>query len=146
MTTEPDPIGNEVRNNRRARRLPPGAACAMCGETEIPALVKVDKSKKPPHLLEGHHTAVRENDAELVVVLCRNCHARATAAQYDAGALSQDRPPTMLHRLVNMLRSLASFFVLLGRRFFAWAEMLATFIEQLDVVLPGWPTLLPGGT
>ena len=146
MTAEPDPIGNEVRNNRRARRLPPDAACALCGETEVSTLEKVDKPKIAPHVLEVHHAAGRHNDAELEVVLCRNCHARATAAQWDAGALSRGRPPTSLHQLVNVLRSLASFFLLLGQRLFAWATFVVTFIERLDEILPDWPTLLPGGT
>jgi len=146
MTAELDPIDNEARNNSRARRLPPDSACALCGETEVTALEKVDKRRVSPHVLESHHAAGRHNDAALQVVLCRNCHARATAAQWDAGAFSRGRPPSMLHQLVNMLRSLASFFVLLGQRFFVWAEMIATFIANLDIVLPDWPTLLPGGT
>ncbi len=144
MTAEPDPIGNDARNARRVRKLPAGAACALCGTTESTALEKVDR-RKVPHLLEAHHAGGHHNDEALVVVLCRNCHARATAAQWDAGALAKGKPPTALHQLAQLLRSLASFFALLAHCLFSWAEWMAVAIACLDASFPGWGQLLPEG-
>ncbi len=101
MRPEPNPISSDARRVRRARRLPPDAACALCGEQQPrgPGLRKV-----PRWLLEGHHAAVESNDEFLIVVLCLNCHARATALQHDVGVLVPDQADTFLEGMDRALR------------------------------------------
>src|SRR5271165_6870425 len=82
---EPNPIQNEVRRARRVRRLAPGAACCLCGETEPAALRMETVRRSTLRLLDAHHPLGEANDEELVLPLCLNCHAKATAAQQDAG-------------------------------------------------------------
>jgi hypothetical protein len=104
-----DPIGDDVRKQRRRRRLGDNAACAICGETDRDQLTRV-----PQSLLERHHVAGRGNDAELNVVVCLNHHAKLSEAQRVSGVdLSADpgRPP--VRRTAGLLRGLADFAELL---------------------------------
>ena len=82
-----DPIGNDVRKLRRARRLGPGAACVICGEANRDQLKRMSRS-----LLERHHLAGRANDPELTVVVCLNHHARLSEAQRDSGVDLHEDP------------------------------------------------------
>ena len=138
MIPEPDPIKNDARRQRQSRRLPTDATCALCGETNPEVL-------KPPtrSILEAHHAAGEANDADLVAVLCLNCHRKATNAQRDHEALTSGRAPSGLERLELALRSLGSFFILLAQFCFTQAEMLGHTILSLSAYDPTWRTF-PG--
>ena len=143
MIEEPNPIQNEVRRARRVRRLAPGAACCLCGETEPAALRMETVRRSTLRLLDAHHPLGEANDEELVLPLCLNCHAKATAAQQDAGALPAGRAPTSLERLVYAMRSLGAFFQQLADSFQRWASQVAGVVKSLDEHLPCWREL-PG--
>jgi hypothetical protein len=137
---EPDPIANDARRVKRRRTLPPNAACCFCGETDIAVLVEVEV---PRSFLDGHHVVTRVVDGKLLAVLCRNHHVRATALQWDVGALSLEQPTTVLDRMIRAMRSLGSFFELLAEACYRWAEQLAKAVTTLDEALPNW-RMLPG--
>jgi hypothetical protein len=132
---DPDPIATSARKQRQTRRLPADAACGLCGETEPSVLVMV---KCPKALLEGHHAAGRYNDPNVIIVLCRNCHTKATNGQLDVGALPPGRAPSLLERLVLALKSLGSFFELLAKTCYLWAAGLTAVVACLDVHAAGW--------
>ncbi|MGO8873426.1 MAG: hypothetical protein ACLQPH_18885 [Acidimicrobiales bacterium] len=140
MNPESDPIANDRRKARQSRRLPPDAACALCGETEIAVLAQY---KVPRRLLELHHVAGQANDDEVVVVLCRNCHAKATAEQQDVGALVPGPQPSCLESMRLAMLSLGTFLQLVAQACFRWAAQLGQTITSLDEHLSSWRTL-PG--
>jgi len=109
--SEIDPIAATVRVERAARRLPPGAACALCGETDVTVL---RQRPTPKSLLEVHHAFGRHNDLGATVVLCLNCHTKASNAQRDAGVFEGPEKVSALERLSRSQRSLASFCELLA--------------------------------
>jgi hypothetical protein len=137
---DPDPIGSDARRNRQVRRLPPEPACALCGESEI-AVLKSHNVKRS--LLEEHHVGGRANDDEVVAVLCRNCHANATALQLDVGAIPPGTRASCLDAMELALRSLGTFFELVADACYRWAAQLGQVIAALDEHLPTWRTL-PG--
>jgi hypothetical protein len=137
---DPDPLGTATRRAKQARRLPPDAACAICGETEPTTLIAVKRRKSP---LEEHHAMGRHNEPEVVVVLCRNHHAKATDAQYAVGSLPDRPAPSPLERLPLALKSLGSFFELLAKSCYFWAGVLTAVIAALEAGVPGWRHL-PG--
>ena len=143
MNPEEDPIGNDRRKSRQSRRLPPDAACALCGETDPTALLNRPASALPPTLLEAHHALGEANASDVIVVLCRNCHAKATEAQRDVEALPPGRAPSCFERLAFALRSLGSFFGLLAQWCHLMAAQLAQAVAALDKDQPDWRTL-PG--
>ena len=137
MSTKPkipdiDPIASEARRAKRGRLLGDNAACVLCGLANIDALTAVSRS-----LLEAHHVVGHANDAELTVPLCRNCHAELTEGYRDAG-VPLNRPPTLLHQLAAVLRSLAAFLQAIGCKLADWAERLIHFLERLDAAVPDW--------
>jgi hypothetical protein len=138
MKPDPDPIASDARKVRRSRRLPPDAACALCGERNPEPLAwrRVHRS-----LLEGHHAAVESNDEMLLVVLCLNCHARATALQQDVGVLTPEPNITAIERVARSLQSLATFFELLAQSLYRYAAELMAGVAGLDREYPGWRTL-----
>jgi hypothetical protein len=140
---EPDPIQNEARRARQARRLPPNAACALCGETDPAVLRQASLQPSTLGLLQMHHVLGEANDEEVVVCLCLTCHAKATAAQLDAGALPFGRAPTCLERIVYAMRSLGSFFQLIADWCRRCADQIASVVRSLDEHLPNWRGL-PG--
>jgi len=136
--SEIDPIAADVRKARAARRLPPGAACALCGEPDVRVLAQRRTTKS---ILEIHHALGRENDLGGWVVLCLNCHARASNAQRDAGVFDQMSGPNDLERLRSAVRSLASFHELQATSFSHWADRLSILIARLDETCPEWRVL-----
>lgn len=134
---DPDPIGSDARRNRQARRLPPGAACAMCGETEVAAL---RQSKVRRSILQEHHVCGRANDPVVTAILCLTHHAKATALQLDVGAIPPGERSSTLEAMELALRSLGTFFELLADLFYRWATHLATAIANLDERAPEWRT------
>src|SRR5688500_19247853 len=120
-----DPIKTAAREARRARTLGEGATCLRCGMTNLAALVE-----GAANLLEDHHVVGRRHDAGLTIPLCRNCHAILTEDNRCSGA-DMRQQPSLLERIVNVLRALGAFFNDLAQRFFSWAERLARFIAGL---------------
>ncbi len=128
----PDPLKSAARTAARAKKLGPDAACALCWTTTPAALTAVNRT-----LLERHHVAVRANDPELTVPLCRNCHVTVTERQREVGAVLTP-PSTILHQVAAALASLAAFFLSLGERCAAWAAALSGAIAGLDANYAGW--------
>ena len=139
LRPDPDPIGSATRAVHRRRRLPPDAACALCGEINPVILT----SEPHTHLLEEHHVAGRDNDEELDVVLCLNCHTKLSAGQHDVGVYTATPAPTALERLILAMRSLGLFCEALAEACYRWAEHLAQTVSALDQYIPQWRTL-PG--
>ena len=96
-----DPIASAVRQAKRARRIGIDAACVLCGYCTPESLLRVDRT-----LLERHHVAGRANDADLTVVVCRNCHGELTETLRDAG-VSMEAPPNTVTATIQLLRGLA---------------------------------------
>lgn len=126
---ERDPIGADRRRTRRRGRLPPEAACALCGMTHLDTL-------------EVHHGLGQVASKEATVVLCRNCHAQQTGLQHDHDAL----PPlgrgrqkdSVLEQVARALLSLAQFVHALAHALTAFAAQLFAFVAHLDLTVPGW--------
>jgi hypothetical protein len=115
-----DPIGDDVRKLRRARRLGPDAACVVCGETNSEQLRRISRS-----LLEQHHLAGRANVSELTVVVCRNHHAQLSEAQRSSGVnLRGGAPRGPGARAAALLRGLADLAELAAPRWRAHADEL----------------------
>ena len=96
-----DPIASAVRQAKRSRRVGTDAACVLCGYHTPESLLPVRRT-----LLERHHVAGCANDADLTVVVCRNCHGELTEALRDAG-VSMKGPPNPVIATIQLLRGLA---------------------------------------
>jgi hypothetical protein len=121
---EADPRLNDLRKETRRRRFGPDAACVLCGESD-PVVF--------------HHVAGWTNDKTLEGPFCLNCHAKGHEALRDGGVvLKRDAYPTVPERIEAVLRSLSTFFVLLGHSLWDWAERLAAFVRRLDESVPEW--------
>jgi hypothetical protein len=100
-----DPIAADRRRARKARKLPPDAACAFCGITTPEVLLAVGRS-----LLDGDHVSGEANDPDLVISLCKNDHAIRSAHQHDEGVdLAHDDGRSVLARQAAALQSEAAF-------------------------------------
>lgn len=118
-----------VRRARAIRRLPAGAACVLCGESD-------------PVVLEEHHVAGITNDTDATIVLCLNHHRQQTASQRGVGVGLDSGPDrTLLDRLVSWLRGLGLFFAALGQQCVRSADRLAALARGLDAELPAWRAL-----
>lgn len=123
MTSETDPIGRDVGRSRSRRRLPDGAACVLCGESDPEVL----GNRASGSVLEVHHLAGRVNDPDLTVVLCLNCHRRMSARMpaYGVELQASEAPSSETGRVIGLLRGLAVFFELLAVALMRWAERLS---------------------
>jgi hypothetical protein len=128
----PDPIRSDARGARRRRRLGSSLACALCGESDPVALTLVTR-----RLLEVHHVAGRRHDPELTVLLCLNCHARATEALAQAG-VSMRPSATLLDQHIAIDRALAAFHGQLVAAHLRRAAGLEAFKAGLDADYPEW--------
>jgi hypothetical protein len=135
---QPDPIGADLRRARRTRKLPEGAACALCGETNP---IVLDQGKRPKSLLEVHHVAGWTNDPDLVVALCLNCHMKATFEQHDVGIFVAGDLSSQLELIPLMLRSIACFFELLVETLYRCADVIDAAIKIFDQHIPEWRML-----
>jgi hypothetical protein len=132
-----DPIGNDVRRTRRARRLGESPRCVLCGYQDPDALMVVERST-----LETHHVLGRANHPDLTVLLCRNCHALEGERMRDADVpLAHDRRGTVLDTVEAGLRALALFLRSLAAAIEGWATALAALAAALDRELPTWREL-----
>ena len=138
-TYEKDPIANDARRAKRKRQLGEAPTCVLCGFDQFDALIPVERS-----IIEKHHAIGRVNNNALIVPLCMNCHTPINEAQRDMGIeLRKDAQRPFLEKLVDILRSLADFFIRLGESFHRYALWLIEFIKQLDTYYPAWRTM-PG--
>lgn len=129
---ERDPIKNDARAERRARRLGPDAACVMCGVATPEVLTLAERT-----LLERHHVAVRAHDGALTVPVCLNCHRVLTEGQLRAG-VSFAPEGTVPERLAALLLALGVFLCQLGESVLLWAERTLEFVAGLDRDYPDW--------
>jgi hypothetical protein len=129
---EENPLKSEQRRLRREERFGQGACCVLCGEPELKGLIPVKRK-----LLDKHDVAGRAHDPSVWVIVCRNCHAKLTAGALDAGADMRPQP-TLLHRLVMMLRALGSFFEMVGQAICRWADEILRLVTGLDKDCPNW--------
>jgi hypothetical protein len=138
MSLEIDPIASDLRTARAARRLPPDAACALCGEPDVRVL---SSRRRTRSILELHHALGRQNDLGAQVTLCLNCHARASNGQRDVGVFDRISTASDLDRLRSAMRSMASFYELQAKSCSRWAEQLSVLIARLDETYPEWRVL-----
>jgi len=142
MSERPKWVNTEVRAARRNRRIPDGAACALCGETNRLLLLRASAERVKVVLLEFHHTAGAANDAVAGGWLCANHHRIATELQRHAGAtLVHDGSRHQLERIEAMLRSTAAFLGQIVEALVRAADYLAAFIRAADRDLPTWRIL-----
>jgi hypothetical protein len=130
-----NPIQSTGRRKARERRLGMDAVCVLCLHPQLEALTRVRRT-----LLEAHHVLGEVNAPNVLVPLCRNCHAKVTAQLLDVGA-SMRESPTHLDRIISVLRALAAFFHELATMLFAQAERVVRFRNALDCHYPGWRTM-----
>jgi hypothetical protein len=121
---QPDLVGTEVRHAKRQKRLGADASCFLCGEPQLECLTKTSRG-----VLERHHVAGRANDGTLTVVLCLNCHRKATE-RVEAAGVSMGEPSDVLERLVMILRALAEFLHLLADAAIRWAGQLEAYRSE----------------
>jgi hypothetical protein len=134
-----EPIQTEIRRTRRRERLGEDARCLLCG-CGNPEALTVATGKIRQGVLEVHHVVGRKNESDLTVILCLNCHRVVTETARLAG-VSLTRPPTVLHRIVALLRGVSAFCADLGDSCFTSATTLDDFIARLDEHVPGWRDL-----
>jgi hypothetical protein len=144
---------------RRVKREALGMdSCLLCGAVGFEVIVPIsvglltavpqfDSSADEPGSfrdqirlsLEDHHLFGRDLDPDLTVPLCRNCHAAVHALLRDVGVdFRRLEMPTVLHRVLAMLRILAAFFQQLATSLSHEADRLALLIGRLDLELPDW--------
>jgi hypothetical protein len=125
----------ESRRERKRQRLGSAhPACAACGYDRVPSLV------------EAHHVAAAANDAQLVVLLCRNHHGELSDAAEDSlGVLRRrDAERDPLTRLAGMMLGLADFLTLLAECLEDWAQwLLAAAAALIELLGQGWWEQVP---
>jgi HEAT repeat protein len=129
------PIQQAGRRKARERRLGADAVCILCLHPQLEALTLVRRS-----LLEAHHVLGEVNAPDVLVPLCRNCHAKVTEQLLQVGA-SMTESPTLLDRIASMIRALAAFLHELAKLLFDGAQRVVRFQNALDCNCPGWRTM-----
>jgi len=127
-----DPMNRGRRRNRRRQELGPDARCAGCGETDLDALRKVNRS-----LLEQHHPFGEAHEPDATILLCPTCHAKYSAGQCDDGVPLTPQP-TDLERLVAVTAAGGSFLRKSGDTLLKWAERGKDVVRKLDENCPDW--------
>lgn len=97
-----DPIGTARREERRLARL--GSAnpiCILCGCIDPVALLPVEVGWLEAHavprsLFEGHHVVGENHDPHFIVLICRNCHAKAGEGLLQAGIPMLPEPDALM--------------------------------------------------
>ena len=129
---EDDPIQNDVRKRAWKQRFGPKPVCVLCRFDQPEGLTLVSWS-----MIDVQHVHGAKHDPDLKVPICRNCHARITELNRQAGA-SMTEPANLLEHLLTVLRALGAFFRLLGEALLKLAEKLYYFILSLTESYPGW--------
>ena len=124
-----DPIRTAGREARRLERLGSGPlVCVFCGYADPVALIAVTPDWLlaqgiPRTLFEDHHSVGIHHDPELKLLICRNCHAKATEGLLRADVDMRPEPRPVL-RVALMLEAEAGMhedFAAAKRR---WATLL----------------------
>jgi len=104
MKKKPSPnLALERRKQRTLHKLGSNhPVCVLCGESDW-------------RCLEAHHVGQEAYD-HLTVILCRNCHRKASDAQWDHPGRIDDQTPSLLECIGHVLLGLADFFALLVGR------------------------------
>ena len=135
-----DPIQTAVRERRRRDRLPPGAACAFCGERSPFALRTVDDpdlDRSVRGYLERHHVLGRKTDPGLTIVLCLNHHAKATESLRRGGVpMETQRDP--IERLIAATKAVETFLHDAQLALERWIQELEGLAAFLDGLVPDW--------
>lgn len=129
---EQNPIQNDARKTRRKRAIGEDGMCLLCGYTDSSALIATAAK-----LLEDHHVAGRSNDPDLTVAICRNCHAEITEGIRQAGA-DMKPAPTILDKIITILRAAGEFLKGLGEAFQGWAQEIEEILKKLTEAFPTW--------
>jgi len=100
----------------------------ICGESNLETLIPLtpdwlEAHGVPRSLIEMHHPVGEAHDRELIVPLCRNCHAKATEGLMRAG-ISMRPGPDPKARVPLMLDALAVFLDMLAAAVRRWARVL----------------------
>ena len=132
MSKDKNPKKNARREAQQRRRLPPGAVCSTCPESA-------------PYLLEQHHVMGQAHEEKVTIILCKNCHAKATEGQ-----LQEEVPlsPTdsFLDCVAAIFGALAAFFRFLADSLDRLAKQAIAFAGNLDRKFPEWRTELSEGS
>lgn len=126
-------IAGEIARRKRVEILLEGKACVRCGETNAEMLGSYTKT-------DLHHVVGRANEPDLVVCLCKSCHAYAHAQLKEIGIVDLSPKPerNLLEVVALILSALGKTLQDWGERFAEYAERLAALIEQLDERDPSW--------
>ena len=127
-----DPLDGLRRRHRRQQRLGPDARCAMCGETNPECLMQVRRS-----ILEQHHVAGEAHEPGLTIVVCRNCHARFSAAQQDDGVPLTPQS-TELEHVNAAIKGIGSALRVIGDGLLRLGDRADGVITRLDAAFPDW--------
>ncbi len=127
-----DPMNRGRRRNRRRQELGPDAQCAVCGEKDLDVLRKFKRS-----VLEQHHPFGEAHEPDATIVLCRTCHDKYSAAQYDDGVPLTPQP-SVLERWVAVTAAGGSFLQKSGQILLAWADRGKDVVKKLDGKYPDW--------
>lgn len=122
-----DPMKTEKRRAKRELMIGRDQACALCGVSELFALMRFDE----------HHAAAKAHDPNLTVVLCLNCHARATETQRQEGVRFKPQS-TLIETVIAGLTSILAFFRDLCDGLERFVEMLRESVRRLDAEHPDW--------
>lgn len=128
-----DYLADEVARRARLEVLYGGKACARCGASDVELLEGYSR-------IDLHHVAGRGNDPDLVVYLCRNCHAEAHAHLKETGAVDLSPPPerNLLEVVATVLVALGTTLVDFGQQLLVYGERLLALIGPLDEHHAGW--------
>ena len=132
MSKDMNPKKTAAREAKRQRRWSPGARCASCGETAHVAL-------------ELHHPMGVAHEPGLTVILCRNCHAKATEDQLRE-EVELSATDSLLDRVAAILGALAAFFRFLADSFNRLQSQVKEFVAKLDAKHPEWRVELGAGS
>lgn len=127
-----DPTRTAAREARRRKLLGPDASCALCGVRWLEMLRNACAG-----LLEKHHVLGRAHDPELTIVLCHNCHTRATEAQR-RGEVPMKPQSNVIDRAIAALKSLEAFLEAALDALARWIADLEGFLKFLDTKFPSW--------
>lgn len=136
----PNPIANDARRARRARRLPPEARCLLCG-IDNPIVLSTPKTKRPDSVLEEHHPVGWRIDEDLTAVLCANCHLLQHEDLRDLGIDLKRPSANLLDQLLTWLTAIGAFLHALADSAHQLATRLRELLTALDHHHPTWRTL-----
>ena len=129
-------IANELARRKRVEILFEGKSCVRCGETNADMLGRYSK-------IDLHHEIGKVYDPDLVVYLCKNCHAWAHARFKALGVVDLSPKPkrNLLEVITLLLRGIGHTLQDWGERLSEYADKLADLIESLDESDPSWREL-----